>query len=151
MSVFVSFLRARALMRCLRRTVSVRLRCRCVKRTSRLAAEIRALVINTGNANAGTGQAGLRDARAMAEAGAKALGLHVEQVLPFSTGVILEPLPIARVVAGIAKAAEALSEANWLTAAQGIMTTDTQPRPAVGNVWWRVRPSRSLGSPKALA
>jgi glutamate N-acetyltransferase/amino-acid N-acetyltransferase len=90
--------------------------------------EIRALVINTGNANAGTGQAGLRDARAMAEAGAKALGLHVEQVLPFSTGVILEPLPIARVVAGIAKAAEALSEANWLTAAQGIMTTDTQPK-----------------------
>ena len=91
-------------------------------------AEIRALVINTGNANAGTGQAGLRDARAMAEAGAKALGLHVEQVLPFSTGVILEPLPIARVVVGIAKAAEALSEANWLTAAQGIMTTDTQPK-----------------------
>ncbi len=91
-------------------------------------AEIRALVINTGNANAGTGQAGLRDARAMAEAGAKALGLHVEQVLPFSTGVILEPLPIASVVAGIAKAAEALSEANWLTAAQGIMTTDTQPK-----------------------
>ena len=91
-------------------------------------AEIRALVINTGNANAGTGQAGLRDARAMAEAGAKALGLHVEQVLPFSTGVILEPLPIARVVAGIAKSAEALSEANWLTAAQGIMTTDTQPK-----------------------
>ena len=91
-------------------------------------AEIRALVINTGNANAGTGKAGLRDARAMAEAGAKALGLHVEQVLPFSTGVILEPLPIARVVAGIAKAAEALSEANWLTAAQGIMTTDTQPK-----------------------
>ena len=91
-------------------------------------AEIRALVINTGNANAGTGQAGLRDARAMAEAGAKVLGLHVEQVLPFSTGVILEPLPIARVVAGIAKAAEALSEANWLTAAQGIMTTDTQPK-----------------------
>lgn len=91
-------------------------------------AEIRALVINTGNANAGTGQAGLRDARAMAEAGAKALGLHVEQVLPFSTGVILEPLPIARVVAGIAKAAEALSEANWLRAAQGIMTTDTQPK-----------------------
>ena len=91
-------------------------------------AEIRALVINTGNANAGTGQAGLRDARAMAEAGAKALGLRVEQVLPFSTGVILEPLPIARVVAGIAKAAEALSEANWLTAAQGIMTTDTQPK-----------------------
>jgi glutamate N-acetyltransferase/amino-acid N-acetyltransferase len=91
-------------------------------------AEIRALVINTGNANAGTGQAGLRDARAMAEAGAKALGLHVEQVLPFSTGVILEPLPIARVVAGIAKAAESLSEANWLTAAQGIMTTDTQPK-----------------------
>jgi len=91
-------------------------------------AETRALVINTGNANAGTGQAGLRDARAMAEAGAKALGLHVEQVLPFSTGVILELLPIARVVAGIAKAAEALSEANWLTAAQGIMTTDTQPK-----------------------
>ena len=91
-------------------------------------AEIRALVINTGNANAGTGQAGLRDARAMAEAGAKALGRHIEQVLPFSTGVILEPLPIARVVAGIAKAAEALSEANWLTAAQGIMTTDTQPK-----------------------
>lgn len=89
---------------------------------------IRALVINTGNANAGTGAKGLVHATQMAQAGASALGLDVTQVLPFSTGVILEPLPIDRVEAGIVRATQKLSDDAWFEAAQGIMTTDTQPK-----------------------
>ena len=89
---------------------------------------IRALVINTGNANAGTGASGLVYANQMAQAAADALGVKATQVLPFSTGVILEPLPIDRVRAGITQAAGVLEADAWLTAAQGIMTTDTQPK-----------------------
>ena len=89
---------------------------------------IRALVINTGNANAGTGASGLAHANQMAQAAADALGVKATQVLPFSTGVILEPLPIDRVQAGITQAAGVLEADAWLTAAQGIMTTDTQPK-----------------------
>ena len=89
---------------------------------------IRALVINTGNANAGTGASGLVHANQMAQAAADALGVKATQVLPFSTGVILEPLPIDRVRAGITQAAGVLEADAWLTAAQGIMTTDTQPK-----------------------
>ena len=89
---------------------------------------IRALVINTGNANAGTGASGLAHANQMAQAAADALGVKATQVLPFSTGVILEPLPIDRVRAGITQAAGVLEADAWLTAAQGIMTTDTQPK-----------------------
>ena len=89
---------------------------------------IRALVINTGNANAGTGASGLVHANQMAQAAADALGVKATQVLPFSTGVILEPLPIDRVRAGITQAARVLEADAWLTAAQGIMTTDTQPK-----------------------
>ena len=89
---------------------------------------IRALVINTGNANAGTGAKGLVHATQMAQAGASAVGLDVTQVLPFSTGVILEPLPIDRVEAGIARATQELSGVAWLGAAQGIMNPDTQPK-----------------------
>jgi glutamate N-acetyltransferase / amino-acid N-acetyltransferase len=89
---------------------------------------IRALVINTGNANAGTGQAGVAHAQSMARTAANALQLHAEQVLPFSTGVILEPLPIDRVNAGIQAACKDLQAHNWLNAATGIMTTDTQPK-----------------------
>ena len=65
---------------------------------------IRALVINTGNANAGTGEKGLLDARAVCEAVAANLGIKASQVLPFSTGVILEPLPVDRIIAGLPKA-----------------------------------------------
>jgi len=95
---------------------------------------IRAMVINTGNANAGTGEPGLDAARQTCTALARALGLHHEQVLPFSTGVIMEPLPLDRLLAGLPQAlADAASPQHetgeyWLSAAQGIMTTDTLPK-----------------------
>jgi len=89
---------------------------------------IRAMVINTGNANAGTGEPGLAAARATCDALAKLLGLDPRQVLPFSTGVILEPLPVDRIEAGLPAAAKALAPGNWTEAAHGIMTTDTLPK-----------------------
>ena len=91
-------------------------------------AAVRALVINTGNANAGTGQTGLEHAQRMAQAAAQVLGLAAEQVLPFSTGVILEPLPIERIEAALPAAVPLLQPDAWLPAARGIMTTDTQPK-----------------------
>ena len=91
-------------------------------------AAVRALVINTGNANAGTGQTGLEHAQRMAQAAAQVLGLAAEQVLPFSTGVILEPLPIDRIEAALPAAVPLLQPDAWLPAARGIMTTDTQPK-----------------------
>jgi len=91
-------------------------------------AVVRALVINTGNANAGTGQTGLEHAQRMAQAAAQVLGLAAEQVLPFSTGVILEPLPIERIEAALPAAVPLLQPDAWLPAARGIMTTDTQPK-----------------------
>ena len=91
---------------------------------------IRALLINTGNANAGTGESGLADANATCAALAGLLGCEASQVLPFSTGVILEPLPVARIVAGLPAAIVNLKEDNWLAAAESIMTTDTQPKAA---------------------
>ncbi|MES2831302.1 MAG: bifunctional glutamate N-acetyltransferase/amino-acid acetyltransferase ArgJ [Pseudomonadota bacterium] len=91
---------------------------------------IRALLVNTGNANAGTGEQGLADANATCEALASLLGCDADQVLPFSTGVILEPLPVARIVAGLPEALANLTENNWLAAAETIMTTDTQPKAA---------------------
>ncbi len=91
---------------------------------------IRALVINTGNANAGTGEPGLANANATCEAVAKLLGCDPAQVLPFSTGVILEPLPVDRLIAGLPNAQANLKEDNWYNAAESIMTTDTQPKAA---------------------
>ncbi len=85
----------------------------------------RALVVNTGNANAGTGSDGIRRAREVCAAVASAVGCRTEQVLPFSTGVIMEPLPADRIVAGVPAAAGDLRPDNWLAAAEGIMTTDT--------------------------
>ncbi len=92
------------------------------------AAAPRALVVNTGNANAGTGVRGLDDARATCAAVAPLLGVRAEQVLPFSTGVIMEPLPMQRLLAGIPAALADLREDNWLSAAEAIMTTDTLPK-----------------------
>ena len=86
---------------------------------------IRALVINTGIANAGTGEPGLKAAEASCAAVAQVLGVSDAQVLPFSTGVILEPLPVERLVAGLPAAAADLKADNWHAAAHGIMTTDT--------------------------
>ncbi|MDP3817499.1 MAG: bifunctional ornithine acetyltransferase/N-acetylglutamate synthase, partial [Methylotenera sp.] len=91
---------------------------------------IRALLINTGCANAGTGEDGLNRAKQSCEALAlqlnksKLLNLQANQVLPFSTGVILEPLPVDKVIAGLPAAIENLKEDNWLNAAEAIMTTD---------------------------
>ena len=86
---------------------------------------IRAMVINTGNANAGTGQDGLMRARATCIALARHLNIAPEQVLPFSTGVIMEPLPHDRIEAGLPAALADAQAGNWLRAAEGIMTTDT--------------------------
>jgi glutamate N-acetyltransferase/amino-acid N-acetyltransferase len=91
---------------------------------------VRALVINTGNANAGTGDDGMVRARTTCIALAQRLGLAPEQVLPFSTGVIMETLPVDRIVAGLPAAVADLAPGHWLDAAQGIMTTDTLPKAA---------------------
>ena len=91
-------------------------------------ADIRALVINTGCANAGTGAAGLEAARRTCDALAAQLGVRPQQVLPFSTGVILEPLPLERLQAGLPAALADAQPAHWLKAAEGIMTTDTVPK-----------------------
>jgi len=92
--------------------------------------EARGLVVNTGNANAGTGEDGIARARAVCEGLARALGCAVEQVLPFSTGVIMEPLPVERILDGLPAAVADLREANWAQAAEAIMTTDTVPKAA---------------------
>ena len=89
---------------------------------------MRAMVINTGNANAGTGADGLSRARSTCVALATRLGIEASQVLPFSTGVIMETLPVDRIEAGLDAAIADASEGNWLKAAEGIMTTDTQPK-----------------------
>jgi glutamate N-acetyltransferase/amino-acid N-acetyltransferase len=91
---------------------------------------IRALVINTGNANAGTGEAGLAAANATCAALAELLDCEPSQILPFSTGVILEPLPVERIKAGLPQAIANLKTDHWYVAAESIMTTDTQPKAA---------------------
>lgn len=90
----------------------------------------RYLMINTGNANAGTGESGLLAASATVRALAERVGCAEEEVLPFSTGVIGEPLPVDKLVAAQAPALADLHEDHWQTAAEGIMTTDTRPKVA---------------------
>ena len=85
---------------------------------------VRALVVNTGNANAGTGEQGMAAARATCLEVARLLGCEAEQVLPFSTGVIMEALPIERIVAGLPACIANLASDNWFDAAHAIMTTD---------------------------
>ena len=87
---------------------------------------VQALVINTGNANAGTGADGLKRATAVCEALASHLGCDTDEILPFSTGVIMEPLPAERIVSALPKAL--LAKDDWRTAAEAIMTTDTVPK-----------------------
>jgi len=99
-----------------------------VARTHLAAASPRYLAINTGNANAGTGRQGLMDAEASCQALAERVGCRPEEVLPFSTGVIGEPLPLFRIVAGLPGALAALRPDGWAEAAHGIMTTDTRPK-----------------------
>lgn len=88
----------------------------------------RYLLINTGNANAGTGPQGMADARSCCQALAGLTGVNADQVLPFSTGVIGERLPAQKIVAALPAAIDALQDDNWLMAAKGIMTTDTRPK-----------------------
>ena len=89
---------------------------------------IRAMLINTGNANAGTGADGLARARATCVALARQLSVAPEQILPFSTGVIMEPLPHDRIEAGLPAAIADAQPGHWARAAEGIMTTDTLPK-----------------------
>ncbi|MBI4996246.1 MAG: bifunctional glutamate N-acetyltransferase/amino-acid acetyltransferase ArgJ [Rhodocyclales bacterium] len=96
--------------------------------------DIRALVINTGIANAGTGEPGLAAAKQTCQAAARILDLAASQVLPFSTGVILEPLPVERLVAGLPGAQNALKVDGWYDAAHAIMTTDTVAKAASAQV-----------------
>ena len=91
---------------------------------------VRALVVNTGNANAGTGEPGLRAARATCDEAARLLGVPAHRVLPFSTGVIMEPLPVERIAAGLPACIADLKADNWLSAAEAIMTTDTVAKAA---------------------
>ena len=91
---------------------------------------IRALIVNTGNANAGTGADGLAHARHTCAAAAALLGCAAAQVLPFSTGVIMEPLPVERIAAGLPACIGDLRADHWLDAAHAIMTTDTLPKAA---------------------
>ncbi|HET9749658.1 MAG TPA: bifunctional glutamate N-acetyltransferase/amino-acid acetyltransferase ArgJ [Casimicrobiaceae bacterium] len=94
------------------------------------ALDFRALAINAGNANAGTGEAGVAAAEATCVRAAQLADCSPVQVLPFSTGVIMEPLPVQRVVEGVEKAHAALRDDGWLAAARAIMTTDTVPKGA---------------------
>ena len=98
------------------------------------AGAIRALVINTGIANAGTGEPGLAAARATCAAAAGLLGIVESQVLPFSTGVIMEPLPVERIVASLPACRTALAADGWFDAAHAIMTTDTVAKAASRSV-----------------
>ncbi len=89
--------------------------------------EIRALIVNTGNANAGTGEIGLKQANLTCEIAAEILNIQSNQILPFSTGVILESLPIDRIIQNLPEVIQN-NNASWLDAAETIMTTDTQPK-----------------------
>lgn len=92
--------------------------------------DTRYLVTNTGNANAGTGDSGREDASAVCRAVGELSNVPVEAVLPFSTGVIGEPLPVNKIVTALPAAFSALSESAWMEAAEGILTTDTRPKGA---------------------
>ncbi|WP_431023668.1 bifunctional glutamate N-acetyltransferase/amino-acid acetyltransferase ArgJ [Halomonas sp. H5] len=94
----------------------------------------RYLLVNTGNANAGTGAQGLADAEASCSELARLAGVAPEAVLPFSTGVIGEPLPMARLLGALPSALESLDPAAWEAAAEGILTTDTRPKGATREV-----------------
>ena len=94
------------------------------------AEPVRALLINAGNANAGTGPRGIADARLCCAEVARLLRCAEHEVLPFSTGVIMEPLPVDRIAAALPQCVAALSQSGWSAAVQAIMTTDTLPKAA---------------------
>ncbi|MEL0613388.1 bifunctional glutamate N-acetyltransferase/amino-acid acetyltransferase ArgJ [Marinomonas arenicola] len=96
-----------------------------------LGSDIRYLLINTGNANAGTGKQGMENALLTCQEFARSAGVAAESVLPFSTGVIGEPLPVAKILAALPTALSSLEGDNWKAAGLGIMTTDTLPKGSV--------------------
>ena len=100
----------------------------CRTHLAAATSDIRALVINTGNANAGTGAPGLQAANQTCAAMAQQLDVQPEQILPFSTGVIMEELPVEKIIAALPAAISNAHAANWANAAEGIMTTDTVPK-----------------------
>ena len=102
----------------------------CKKHLAQVTAQqgIKALVINTGNANAGTGEVGMQDALTTCETLAELMSIPVESILPFSTGVILEHLPMDNLLAGLPKAVSNLQADHWCDAAWSIMTTDVAPK-----------------------
>ena len=101
-----------------------------VAKTNLRIGEVRALLVNTGCANAGTGEDGMARALRSCEEVARLVGCRTNQVLPFSTGVIMEPLPVERIAAGLPQCIRSARKDNWLAAAQAIMTTDTVPKAA---------------------
>jgi glutamate N-acetyltransferase/amino-acid N-acetyltransferase len=109
---------------------------------------IRALIVNTGNANAGTGQTGIADARAICAEAARLLGCDIGQVLPFSTGVIMEPLPVGKIIAGLPAAVANLKEDNWFAAAEAIMTTDIVPKAVSKQIFFQGTPITVTGIAK---
>jgi len=112
------------------------------------AGGVRALVVNTGNANAGTGAQGLADARATCAGVARMLDCRASEVLPFSTGVIMEPLPLQRLLAGLPQAVQRLAPGHWGEAAEAIMTTDTVPKAASRSAMIDGRPIAVTGIAK---
>lgn len=110
--------------------------------------QIRALVVNTGIANAGTGAEGMRRAEAVCKAVAAALDCRTDEVLPMSTGVILEHLPVERIVAGVPEAVADLAPAHWAEAAEAIMTTDTLPKAVSRSEWIAGQPVVMTGISK---
>ncbi len=99
-----------------------------VAKQNEMQSATRYLLINTGNANAGTGKPGEQDALACCQSLAELTGVKADAVLPFSTGVIGERLPVSKIIDALPRAVESLLEENWHVAAKGIMTTDTRPK-----------------------
>ncbi|AGF48793.1 bifunctional glutamate N-acetyltransferase/amino-acid acetyltransferase ArgJ [Candidatus Kinetoplastidibacterium galati] len=93
-----------------------------------LGKPIRSLIVNTGNANAGTGQNGLKNAQEVCKSLGSLLKIEDCQILPFSTGVVLEPLPVEKIIDNLDRAILNIDKNNWMEAAYGIMTTDTTPK-----------------------
>src|SRR3989304_10364139 len=111
---------------------------------------IRALVVNAGNANCGTGDAGRAAARQTCDAVARELGCGAAEVLPFSTGVILEPLPVDLIEAALPGCVSALAPAHWAEAAAAIMTTDTVPKAASRTLQVAGAPGNITGMAKGV-
>ena len=114
----------------------------------RVQGPVRYLLTNTGNANAGTGEPGLQNAARTCAALARLAGVEEAAVLPFSTGVIGEPLPVEKIEGALQAALDDLKEDNWAQAAEGIMTTDTLPKAASRAFQLSGRPARATGIAK---